>query len=367
MKTGFFSVGILLLCLAQAVYAQTETSRVFEVGSGKIDGQKAKVLHIPGAHELEVVITGEIATQDDILRIYTYNHKTQKTGHLLRGLEGKLGPQTPFTAPGDAVKVTFNSKGKTQRKGVKVAINLLSPSKKLKLVQQGIFEQIDIIGSLGAAKAADTLNTAIQELRNLHQRMQSFDAPNEELKAILAEELRLLANTYTRVATLQKILHRRHQQAFDTLQAQVAKTLAAKNEAQRERDELQNALNKAQAQAKSLNNELEARKNEITRNSLQSRLNTQQVQLEIWQRAHAVQKGLEQPLRAYAQQVQLLLFTLEANGRVYQDAAYILMSNEQAAREALTGIANLQIILEDMNFAWQKIEQVRHEIAQTGF
>lgn len=361
----------LFILLFNSLFASTGfayetqfTTGTKPIEGGLIKGQKAAILSIPTADALEVSIRGEIHAKHDVLRVYTM--KNGKTMQKIFEAKGKVEQVHPLIVEGDSIKVTLNSDKDTRRPGATVSIATLSPMTLMNRIKRQINQLLRNIERRGAAVAAAEIEKSSSRFQQLQKELQESNRSNELVKSV-SEALIQLSYSYARIAELKDKIKKTNQVALNELKQLQEKThqYAENTKARFQKEQAQ--ITAWQQQLDSINDDLQRKKIEISIKAHQSLLKSLDVQYQVWQASWQTQAALSPRLETYFEHVDLLFYTLSLNADIYREAANVMQHNAAFAAETLSGLSNLQEVLQAVMNDWAEIGALQSRINEMGF
>jgi hypothetical protein len=348
-----------LLCLPLVSVANsglqlTET----EFYSGKpykTNHKTTKTLSIPGADSLEVHVEGSIKARQDILSVTAKNFGTK---YFAGTVDEK------FIVPGDKIVVVFETKGQMYPNlYIRVNIEPSTPLTEFKRIDDKIQDIIDSLASEGVNHAKVELKKSAITFETIKKAINN-QAPSAQTLEEVIDGLRKIAMSYSTISALAPGIADNAQQKFQTLNKLLQDTQVMINDLYQRRADNQRKREETLANLNSVDSELEKRKLNIALNAQESLIASLSLQEKVWNQFFNLQEQLQQPLKAYMANIDLLLYTLGTNAKVYRETANAMqMQNDiQLAAQALRGLADLQNILTDIDVNWREVERIKQQM-----
>ncbi len=345
-------------------YAQSQTSHYAN------NLRLNKILRIPGADELEVTIRGKIEkccqsktiTKKccDYLTIYDSNEQE------VAKLSGLINKHLYVT--GSTIRVTFRSDGRTTDEGVKVTIATRLPASIFNEIKSQILAVIEQFLTFGTTEAYIKIRYNLQSIKTLHTTL----IQREEIEGIvneIAEELLAIGRSYQEIAAMAPDIMAKHQEQFNVLKDLKSKTLYNIEKIEQQQQKYQGLLEKTQQEVNSnqLNNSLEEQKNQFTVGSYDNILQTLYAQQAIWNKFYEAQEMLEQKLKNYSHKISILLYILNINAQLYEQAANVALLHNTTivSLNNLSHLTELQKIMTEIEDSENEITQWLSKIEQT--
>lgn len=329
-----------------------------------------KILRIPDANELEVTIRGKIEkccqskniTKKccDYLTIYDSNE--QEIGKF----SGLINEHLYVT--GSAIRVTFRSDRRTTDEGVKVTIAARLPASIFNEIKGQLLAVIEQFLTFGTTEAYIKIRYNLQSIKTLHTTL----IQREEIASIvneIAEELLAIGRSYQEIAALAPAIMAKHQEQFKVINDLKSKTFYNIEKIEQQQKKYQELLEKTQQEVSSnqLNNSLEEQKTQFSIDSYNNILQTLYAQQAIWNKFYEAQEILEQKLKKYSEKISILLYILNINAQVYEQAANVALLHNTTivSLNNLSHLTELQKIMTEIEGSENEITQWLSKIEQT--
>ena len=138
---------------------------------------------------------------------------------------------------------------------------------------------------------------------------------------------------------------------------------------EQQQQKYQGLLEKTQQEVNSnqLNNSLEEQKNQFTIGSYDNILQTLYAQQAIWNKFYEAQGMLEQKLKNYSHKISILLYILNINAQLYEQAANVALLHNTTivSLNNLSHLTELQKIMTEIEDSENEITQWLSKIEQT--
>lgn len=329
-----------------------------------------KILSIPDADELEVTILGKIEkccqskniTKKccDYLTIYDSNE--QEIGKF----SGLINEHLYVT--GSTIRVTFRSDRRTTDEGVKVTIAARLPASIFNEIKGQLFAVIEQFLTFGTTEAYIKIRYNLQSIKTLHTTL----IQREKIEGIvneIAEELLAISKNYQEIAAMAPSIMAKHQEQFNVINDLKSKTSSAIEKIGQQQKKYQTLLEKSQPEVSSnqLNESLEEQKTQFSIDSYNNILQTLYAQQAIWNKFYEAQEILAQRLKRYSQKISILLYILNINAQVYEQAANVALLHNTTivSLNNLSHLTELQKIMTEIEGSENEITQWLSKIEQT--
>lgn len=329
-----------------------------------------KILRIPDANELEVTIRGKIEkccqskniTKKccDYLTIYDSNEQE------IDKFSGLINEHLYVT--GSAIRVTFRSDRRTTDEGVKVTIAARLPASIFNEIKGQLLAVIEQFLTFGTTEAYIKIRYNLQSIKTLHTTL----IQREEIASIvneIAEELLAIGRSYQEIAALAPAIMAKHQEQFKVINDLKSKTFYNIEKIEQQQKKYQELLEKTQQEVSSnqLNNSLEEQKTQFSIDSYNNILQTLYAQQAIWNKFYEAQEILEQKLKKYSEKISILLYILNINAQVYEQAANVALLHNTTivSLNNLSHLTELQKIMTEIEGSENEITQWLSKIEQT--
>lgn len=329
-----------------------------------------KILSIPDADELEVTIRGKIEkccqskniTKKccDYLTIYDSNE--QEIGKF----SGLINEHLYVT--GSTIRVTFRSDRRTTDEGVKVTIAARLPASIFNEIKGQLFAVIEQFLTFGTTEAYIKIRYNLQSIKTLHTTL----IQREKIEGIvneIAEELLAISKSYQEIAAMAPSIMAKHQEQFNVINDLKSKTSSAIEKIGQQQKKYQTLLEKSQPEVSSnqLNESLEEQKTQFSIDSYNNILQTLYAQQAIWNKFYEAQEILAQRLKRYSQKISILLYILNINAQVYEQAANVALLHNTTivSLNNLSHLTELQKIMTEIEGSENEITQWLSKIEQT--
>jgi hypothetical protein len=194
----------------------------------------------------------------------------------------------------------------------------------------------------------------------------------EEIAGIvneIAEELLAISKSYQEIAALAPAIMAKHQEQFKVINDLKSKTSHAIEKIEQQQKKYQTLLEKSQQEVSSnqLNNTLEEQKNKLSIDSYNNILQTLYAQQAIWNKFYEAQEILEQKLKKYSEKISILLYILNINAQLYEQAANVALLHNTTivSLNNLSHLTELQKIMTEIEGSETEITQWLSKIEQT--
>ena len=359
------------------ISANEESTTSFAVGkyaSGKIEGyadnlRLSKILTIPYADELEIVITGKIekCCQSNIVTRRCCDYLTIFDSHNKEIGKFSGMVDTRFTVKGSSIRVAFKSDGRTTDEGALVRISAWLPANAFKEIKSQFLAATTQILKQGAKEAYDKISHNLHSFKILSNKINTQEIDN--ITQEFTRELIATGQTYKEIAVMDESIMKSHQQQFDIIKSLKKKTLDKIEAIEKQQQKYRALHNDAQSKLIQLDNHLEKQKWQISLDSFQSIVKTLSVQQKIWNRLYEVQKHLEPKLYIHSQRIGLLLHVLDLNARIYEQSANVVLLRKtvEFSPDNFIDVSKLKGIVNDIKTSENDIKQLIKQIEKTEF
>ncbi|BAP56714.1 hypothetical protein THII_2417 [Thioploca ingrica] len=329
-----------------------------------------KILRIPDADELEVTIRGKIEkccqfktiTKKCCDYLTIYDNNEQEIGKF----SGLINEHLYVT--GSAIRVTFRSDRRTTDEGVKVTIAARLPASIFNEIKGQLLAVIEQFLTFGTTEAYIKIRYNLQSIKTLHTTL----IQREEIAGIvndIAEELLAIARSYQEIAALAPAIMAKHQEQFKVINDLKSKTSYTIEKIEQQQKKYQTLLEKSQQEVSSnqLNKSLEEQKTQFSIDSYNNILQTLYAQQAIWNKFYEAQEILEQKLKKYSEKISILLYILNINAQVYEQAANVALLHNTTivSLNNLSHLTELQKIMTEIEGSENEITQWLSKIEQT--
>ena len=161
----------------------------------------------------------------------------------------------------------------------------------------------------------------------------------------------------------------KHQEQFKVIKELQGKTFHNMERITQRQQNYQELLNKSQEEINltQLNNSLEKQKIQFAIDGYNNILQTLYAQQTIWNKFYEAQEILEHKLKNYSQKISVLLYILNINAQLYEQAANValLRNTTIVALNNLTKLTELQKIITEIESSENDITQWLSKIEQT--
>jgi len=222
--------------------------------------------------------------------------------------------------------------------------------------------------SFKTREAYDDITKSLVKLRNLNYRIQNTEDITPEVDVII-KELREISQTYRKVATLQSSIGKFRGERLLELKETQEKTAKYAELLEVERNRLRDEASFAQERKENEMDELEKKKLAITIKAKRCIINALEGQINIWRSFEKAQDRLINKLVLIGRKVDLLLFTLQTNSKVYQEVANVTKLR-RSAKEAFSNLENLsemEVLLLEIKNNWDEVDNLVQEISTHNF
>jgi len=329
-----------------------------------------KILRIPDADELEVTIRGKIEkccqsktiTKKCCDYLTIYDNNEQEIGKF----SGTINEHLYVT--GSSIRVTFRSDRRTTDEGVKVTIAARLPASIFNEIKGHFLAVIEQFLTVGTTEAYIKIRYNLQSIKTLHTTL----IQREEIASIvneIAEELLAIARSYQEIAAMAPSIMAKHQEQFDVIKDLKSKTFYNIEKIEQQQKKYQKLLERTQQEVSSsqLNNSLEKQKTQFSIDSYNNILQTLYAQQAIWNKFYEAQEILEQKLKKYSQKIGILLYILNINAQLYEQAANVALLHNTTivSLNNLSHLTELQKIMTEIEGSENEITQWLSKIEQT--
>lgn len=329
-----------------------------------------KILRIADADELEVTIRGKIEkccqskniTKKccDYLSIYDSNERE------IGKFSGLINEH--FYVTGSTIRVTFRSDRRTTDEGVKVTIAARLPASIFNEIKGQLLAVIEQFLTFGTPEAYIKIRYNLQSIKTLHTTL----IKREKIAGIvneIAEELLAISKSYQEIAALAPAIMAKHQEQFKVINDLKSKTAYAIEKIEQQQKKYQTLLEKSQQEVSSnqLNNSLEEQKTQFSIDSYNNILQTFYAQQAIWSKFYEAQEILAQKLQKYSEEISILLYILNINAQVDEQAANVALLHNTTivSLNNLNHLTELQKIMTEIEGSENEITQWLSKIEQT--
>ncbi len=333
--------------------------------------KREDILRIPGAGELEVSIVGALNPNQEILRVYdleqreikrfsgeTKNHEISKTDK----------DPFKFIVSGDGIKVTLNTEGATQRRGVTIKIKALSPVDDFTVIKNNIAQLVEKVATHGAGEAYQQIEENIKIIGELPKQM---DAAKTEEKKVepLIHGLKSISRSYAAIAAMRESIVDSNKKSMENLQVYREQTTQRAHKTKQQIQTLRNRILALQKQEKNSRDSVAQTMREVSLRGYQQTMRSLERQLEIWNEFGKIQDALRVKLNAHQQNLGLLLHILQINSMVYREASYVLelRKNLPDAQAVLTGLSDVVGVLDELEKSWSEVSGLKSKIQNHEF
>lgn len=222
--------------------------------------------------------------------------------------------------------------------------------------------------SFKTREAYDDIMKSLVKLRNLNYRIKNTEDITPEVDVII-KELREISQTYRKVAALQSSIGKFRGERLLELKETQKKTAKYAELMEVERNRLRDEASFAQERKENEMDELEKKKLEITIKAKHCIVNAMEGQINIWRGFEKAQDRLISKLELIGRKVDLLLFTLQTNSKVYQEVANVTKLR-RSAKEAfanLETLSEMEVLLLEIKDNWDEVDNLVQEISTHNF
>lgn len=358
---------ILLVALTELAWAAETAQTAFRVSSEPISKQQAEILSIPGASALEVTVSGQLNAKDDILRIYNLE------GYELKRFSGDthnhdLDKIERFSLPGEALKVTFNSHGKTRRAGFTVSIAAASPVTDFNRIKAAVIRLVDKISTNGAGMAHQEIAKNLALLESLPAKMDTKSDDKQRAQPLI-NGLLSISKSYASVAAMRDQIAKDNEAYFAELQENHAKTVEGKTQTEDRIRLMRTEISRMQQTLQTTTKKIDRLKLDVSIKGRRQILRSLERQMVVWDEFARIQNGLLEKLGVHRENLDLLLHILEVNSVVYREAAYVLQMRQNLpdAGVILADLSDVLGVLGDLEANWSDVNGLKNRIEEKDF
>ncbi len=357
---------ILLFCCAllSAITAhaqQADQQTHFETSKPYQDNQQiTQTLQITGAEELTVTVQGVTEKCCDYLRIF------DNAGRQVREFRGTI--RETFTVKGNAIKVFFFSDGRTTDQGVIVDIAERSLASIFQQLKADLLSATRIIMETGTQPAF----TEIQKQLNSVKALYTEANRSQEINVIIMRvtlQLQAIARVYRDIASNRLTLLQQHQQQFENIETLKEETQKRIQKLTQNKQRYLNLFTETQQKISSGVGDVEKQKLQFSLEGYKNIAQSMHVQQSIWESFYRAQVELETALKAHSRKIEVLLYLLDINAKIYEQAANTA-SLRQSTMINLNDMINLEEfrrVMKDIADSEQVLQDWLARIEQTNF
>lgn len=322
-----------------------------------------QVLKISDADELEISVTGRIEDKCgkrycDVLRIYN------SEGKEIKALTGQLN--THFSVIGSSITVTFRSDGKTEYEGAIVSIAQRSLNHVFDELKEKLLKSVDIILKYGANDIYAKIDKSYQIVNALHDKLSDEGKVKELIEEIL-QRLVEIAHTYKEINAMRNDIVKVHKLEFEKIQHLKNDVLSNMQKIEQKKEKYLNLLDKAEQSFVNLDDSQEKKKLELSIAGYKNIIQNIDIQKSVLSNFDTFLNTLNESLRKHTEKILMLLYILEINAQVYEQAANIPLMNQNFAGSFanLNNLAEIKSIVADMEKSEQEIQKQVETLQKT--
>lgn len=326
--------------------------------------QLNRILHISGAEELTVKVSGETEECCDYLRIF------DSAGRRLKEYRGRF--QDEFKASGGSIRVFFFSDGRTVAKGATVSIEQRGLPNIFQEIKADLLSAIRIVMEHGTQPALSDVTSRLSELKNLHTETAAASAHRIEAQTLTMRalhQLNLIALTYQNLASYRLSLLQKHQEQWEKLQNLQANTKRQVDKLEQNRQRHLSLLEQAENQLQIDLDGVEKKKLQFAIDGYRNIARSIDAQIRIWTTFYNHQLEIEKQLRHHSNQISILLYLVEMNGKVYEQVANTASLRQSSMIELnqMINLSELQKMMTAIDLSEKQLQQWITRIEQTNF
>ncbi|ACK65335.1 hypothetical protein PCC8801_1270 [Rippkaea orientalis PCC 8801] len=202
----------------------------------------------------------------------------------------------------------------------------------------------------------------LQTIRTLVERIDNVDKVVDEVANGLDE----IAFAYEKIADFGPEVMRHWNEKVYLLKDIDGQTLKTESDLLEEITELESVSQLRREQLDNITNEIEIKKINVDLKANSSRINSLKTQIVIWEKFHQTQEKLLGKLQTQQGQLDLMIYILDANAKVYREAANTarLASSAKSALQELGDLADLQGIVIELQDSWSDLDDIVNSIGK---
>ncbi|OUD14597.1 hypothetical protein [Thioflexithrix psekupsensis] len=364
-KIFLLSAFIFLFISQKIVWAQLEQQIHFATPTPyENNSQLSRVLHIDGAEELTVKISGETEECCDYLRIF------DSAGRRVKEFRGNFEEQ--LTVSGSSIRVFFFSDGRTVGKGATVSIEQRGLPNIFQEIKDDLLNAIRVVMEHGTQPALTDVQTRLFELKKLHTETTASSAHRIEPQTLTMRtlsQLKLIALAYQNMASYRLSLLQKHQEQWEKLQNLQANTQRQVDKLEQNRQRHLSLLDQSQSQLETDVEAVEKQKLQFAIDGYRNIARSIEAQIRIWKNFHNHQIEIEKQLKHHSNQINILLYLIEMNGKVYEQVANTASLRQSSMIELnqMINVSELQKMMTAIEHSEQQLQQWITRIEQTNF
>lgn len=351
-----------LLSFSNFSFAQlTEDTTFFTTGNPYSNNARlSKTLTVANAEEIEVSVSGTTEKCCDYLRISDIN------GREIEEFRGSI--KRTLSIKGSSIKVFFYSDGRTPDEGVEVRVSARTPASVFAEIKGNLLEVTTIILEEGTRDAFVSLQNSVERLKNLNAEIVQAQDTGLVLSRV-TQELNAISEIYKAIAEGKATILKAHQRAFENLQTIKNRTQNMVEKLTKEQQEYQRLLDETNRTLNASNSNLEKQKLQFALSGYQTIANSLQIQQEIWVDFQKMQNTLEERLRAHSQKIEVLLYILEINSKIYKQAANVasLQRSSIGNLNEMINLTELRQVISEIAENERDIQSWMSRIKKTDF
>lgn len=222
--------------------------------------------------------------------------------------------------------------------------------------------------SFKSKEAYDEIVKSLVKLRSLNFRIQNAENINPEVD-IISKELGQIAQTYRKVANLQSSIGKFRGERLMDLQETRNRTQRYIELLEVEKNRMTDEVAFSVERSENEMDEIEKKKLVIGIKAKRCIINSIEGQINIWKNFVRVQERLIQKLELNGKKMDLLLFTLKTNSRVFREAANVsrLRKSAKEAFSNLESLSEMESLLSELQNSWTDVENLVNEISSYDF
>lgn len=340
---------------------QTDPQTHFETSKPYQDNQQLnQTLQIPGAEELTVTVQGITEKCCDYMRIF------DNSGRQVREYRGTI--RETFTVKGNSIRVFFFSDGRTAEQGVTVDIAERSLASIFQELKVDLLSATRIIMETGTQPAFANTQRQLNNIKNLYTEANRSTEINVVIMRVTLQ-LQAIARVYRDIASGRLGILQQHQQQFENIETLKADTQKRIEKLTQNKQRYLNLFTETQQKIGKGVGEVDKQKLQFSLEGYKNIAQSMHVQQSIWESFYRAQVELEKALKAHSRKIEVLLYLLDINAKIYEQAANTA-SLRQSTMINLNDMINLeefQRVMTDIANSEQMLQDWIARIEQTNF
>ncbi|OQW93155.1 MAG: hypothetical protein BWK79_12650 [Beggiatoa sp. IS2] len=363
-----FNIILAIVFAMVQVYAADDTTLNAEFLTGKYEDNQIidEWIGIRGVDGLEVRVEGEIEENYDFIIIYN------KRNCVIRRLSGVMN--TVFTVPGSSIiRVIFKSDQRTTKDGARVTVFPLSPASFFNEIKAQSLEASTHILKKGTDKIYVDIVQHLAKFKDLYRKVETPEQKIGPLTEDILVHLIAMTKSYRQIATTSKSIMATHQSQLKIIEQLRKKTHAQIDKITKERERLRKEQEKLLSKIETGSiDPIERQKKEYTNESYEKNIDSLNRLQKVWEDFDGVQNTLKDQLKAYSDNIGLLLHFLKVDAETYKQVTNVisLRKTEVIALDNLPDLSKLSklrgVIAQIQNGEKEILEQLE-KIKQTNF